>query len=147
MLTPDAFDIFQGILALILFLALLQRPWIKSKRNEATKKDYIAGATFATLFFYGIPLFLWIYGLRLTIFSIGACIASERAIEHLIGLIFDLIFDLFDDNHITRIITNIFGFIAYTFLSPIIQSFAGIWLIHNHKSLQAKLKNIGNRSS
>ncbi|MEH6504372.1 MAG: hypothetical protein V7682_10790 [Cycloclasticus sp.] len=115
--------LFQTGSTLIIYLLFFLIPWLKSWRKKESGKAYFIGLLFATLLYYGTPVWLWLYGWRTTLLLIISCIGTVFVIAVIIGIIFSV-----EET-----------FVIGIFLQVPIRVIAGGWLANNHVRLRSKI--------
>ncbi len=114
--------LFQTASSFIMYLLFFLAPWFREGRNKESNKAYFTGLMFATLFYYGTPIWLWLYGVKTTLFLILYSIGSAFILAMILGAVFG----------VSEPIT-----IGILLQIPV-RVIAGNWLAHNHVRLRSK---------
>lgn len=123
--------VFQTCSAAILYLFLFTPSWIRAWRGLEPIQNrpfYFVGLIFSALFYYGTPIWVWIYGWKNTVIMITACFVITFIIVQSINIAFPI-----KDK-----------FVAGLYIQIIARVLVGFWLAKNHIRL-AKSASTANR--
>jgi len=71
------YNLIPPIISAALYLFLYLKPWIRLKRNNTCpytpSPNYFIGLSFSVFFYFGVPLWLWRYGWKITAKIILGC--------------------------------------------------------------------------
>lgn len=113
--------LFQAITSLMLYLLLFIVPWSKEAQKPIPNKAYFTGLLFSTLYFYGTPIWLLLYGIKATFLLFIACIGVTIVLTMTLDAIYSI-----EDTLVVGLLLQI----------PV-RVIAGGWLAHHHARLRA----------
>lgn len=114
--------LFQATSSFIIYLLFFLAPWFRERRKKESNKAYFTGLMFATLFYYGAPIWLWLYGVKTTFFLIVYSIGAAFILAVTLGAVF-----------------GVSEPIAIGVLLQIpVRVIAGNWLARNHVRLRSR---------
>ena len=118
--------LFQFAVTTVIYLIVFARPWFRSLRlndlHKESKPAYFVGLLFAGLFYYGAPLWLWLYGWRLAILLIVSCLGGTFVVFMITSLIIP-----FEESEKLPV-----GILIQLLIRVVV----GGWLAHNHIRLR-----------
>jgi len=128
------FDLIPPLISAVLYLFLYLKPWRRLKLSNTDSSspspNYIIGLSFSIFFYFGLPLWLWRYGWKVTAKIILGCILASLLVPELIDLAIP--FDDEEDKYL----------FSFFIQSPIRVALA-IWLA-NHDALLLKTRKLPN---